>query len=103
MPPATRYSREDWEARYVDESGQLRYPGNEGAVTGRRCDFTGVEEFQPTTATCWIGSGARAGGYLSLPGTPFEERALPPGSLASALPDDAAYRRTASGLQDRGL
>jgi hypothetical protein len=75
------YSREDWEARYVDESNQLRYPGNEGAVMGRRLDFVSVEQFQAHYGDVLDRLGSERGGYLSLPGTTFEERALPPGNL----------------------
>ena len=75
------YSREDWEARYVDESNQLRYPGNEGAVVGRRLDFVSVEQFEAHYGDVLDRLGNERGGYLSLPGTTFEERALPPGSL----------------------
>ena len=75
------YSREEWEARYVDESNYLRYPGNEGAVAGRRLDFVTVEQFQAHYGDVLDRLGSERGGYLSLPGTTFEERALPPGSL----------------------
>jgi hypothetical protein len=75
------YSREDWEARYVDESNRLRYPGNGGAVDGRRLDFTRVEEFQAHYGDVLDRLGGENGDFLSLPGTTFEERALPPGSL----------------------
>jgi hypothetical protein len=75
------YSREDWEARYVDESNYLRYPGNEGAVVGRRLDFVSVEQFEAHYGDVLDRQGNERGGYLSLPGTTFEERALPPGSL----------------------
>ena len=75
------YSREDWEARYVSETNTLRYPGNEGAVVGRRLDFSSAEEFQAHYGDVLDRMGDERGGYLSLPGTSFEERALPPGNL----------------------
>ena len=75
------YSREEWETRYVDEANRLRYPGNEGAVDGRRLDFSSAEEFQAHYGDVLDRMGDERGGYLSLPGTTFEERALPPGSL----------------------
>jgi hypothetical protein len=75
------YTREEWEARYVDEANRLRYPGNEGAVDGRRLDFSSAEEFQAHYGDVLDRMGDELGGYLSLPGTTFEERALPPGSL----------------------
>jgi hypothetical protein len=75
------YTREDWEARYVDENNRLRYPGNNGAVEGRRLDFTDIEEFQTHYGDILDRLGGENGDFLSMPGTTFEERALPPGSL----------------------
>ena len=75
------YSREDWEARYVDENNHLRYPGNDGAVPGRRLDFTSVQEFQRHYGDELDRFGGESGSYLSMPNSTFEERALPPGSL----------------------
>ena len=115
------YSREDWEARYVDESNYLRYPGNEGAVAGRRIDFVSVEQFEAHYGDVLDRLGSERGGYLSLPGTTFEERALPPGSLhqpyltmqlTGELPPNAvievsevapAFGREGGGLQIRIL
>jgi Tuberculosis necrotizing toxin len=74
-------SREDWEARYVDENNQLRYPGNDGAVAGRRLDFTSAHDFQQQYGDVLDRLGGKRGDYMSFPGTTFEERALPPGSL----------------------
>jgi hypothetical protein len=79
------YSREDWEARYVDENNRLRYPGNEGAVVGRRLDFSSVDEFQAHYGDVLDRLGAEDGSYMSLPEASFEERALPPGSLRQPL------------------
>jgi hypothetical protein len=75
------YSREDWEARYVDENNHLRYPGNDGAVPSRRLDFTSVQEFQRHYGAELDRFGGESGSYLSMPNSTFEERALPPGSL----------------------
>jgi hypothetical protein len=75
------YSREEWEARYVDENNHLRYPGNDGAVAGRRLDFTSVQEFQNHYGDVLDRLGRKNGDYLSVAGATFEERALPPGSL----------------------
>jgi nicrotizing toxin Mtb-like protein len=74
-------SREDWEARYVDENNRLRYPGNDGAVEGRRLDFTDAGDFQQQYGDVLDRLGGKRGEYMSFPGTTFEERALPPGSL----------------------
>jgi Tuberculosis necrotizing toxin len=75
------YTREEWEARYVDENNELRYPGNEGAVPKRRLDFTDVEEFKAHYGDVLDRFGGENGKYFSPDGTPFEARALPPGSL----------------------
>ena len=75
------YSREDWEARYVDEAGNLRYPDNDGAVKGHRLEFTDVDEFQNHYGDVLDRFGDEGGRYFSPDGTPFEARSLPPGSL----------------------
>jgi Tuberculosis necrotizing toxin len=79
------FSREEFEARYVNDENRLRYPGNEGAVVGRRLDFTSVEEFQAHYGEVLDRLGAEDGRYMSLPETSFEARALPPGSLNEPL------------------
>ena len=48
---------------------------------GRRLDFVSVEQFQAHYGDVLDRLGNERGGYLSLPGTTFEERALPPGNL----------------------
>jgi hypothetical protein len=75
------YSRDDWETRYVDDANRLRFPGNDGAVPERRLDFSSPAEFQAHYGDVLDRLGDENGRYLSLPGTTFEERALPPGSL----------------------
>jgi hypothetical protein len=75
------YSREEWEARYVDENNELRYPGNDGAVAKSRLDFTDVDEFKAHYGDVLDRFGGENGKYFSPDGTPFEARALPPGSL----------------------
>ena len=74
------YSRAEFEARYVDENGDFRYPDNGGAVKGRRLNFTDVAEFQKHYGDVLDRFGGD-GKYFSPDGTPFEARALPPGSL----------------------
>jgi hypothetical protein len=77
------YSREDWETRYIKPDGSLRYPGNEGAVLGRRLDFTSVAEFQAQYNDMLDRMGDDNGKFMSMVDTPFEQRALPPGSLSA--------------------
>jgi Tuberculosis necrotizing toxin len=75
------YSREEFEARYVKENGDFRYPeGNDGAVKGRRLQITDVAEFQKHYGDVLDRFGGD-GKYFSPDGTPFEARALPPDSL----------------------
>jgi Tuberculosis necrotizing toxin len=75
------YTREDWEARYVDENNRLRYPPNDGAVLGRRLEFTDATEFIKHYGDELDRLGRKGGSYMSLPTAAFGERALPPGSL----------------------
>jgi hypothetical protein len=77
------YSREDWEARYTYPDGTPRYPGNAGAVVGRRLDFTSVDEFQAHYGDLLDRLGGDGGDFMSIVDTPFEQRALPPGSLSA--------------------
>jgi Tuberculosis necrotizing toxin len=74
------YSREEFEARYVFENGDLRYPDNDGAVAGHRLHFTDVAEFQKHYGDALDRLGGD-GKYFSPEGTSFEDRALAPGSL----------------------
>ena len=75
------YSREEFEARYVQENGDWRYPDNDGAVVGHRVEFSDVEEFQRHYGNVLDRFGDDGGKYFSPDGTPFETRALPPDSL----------------------
>jgi hypothetical protein len=75
------YSREQFEARYVQENGDWRYPDNDGAVVGHRVEFSDVEEFQRHYGNVLDRFGDDGGKYFSPDGTPFEARALPPDSL----------------------
>jgi nicrotizing toxin Mtb-like protein len=77
------YSREDWEARYTYPDGTPRYPGNAGAVVGRRLDFTSVGEFQAHYGDLLDRLGGDGGNFMSIVDTPFEQRALPPGNLSA--------------------
>jgi Tuberculosis necrotizing toxin len=116
------FSRADFEARYVDEDGNLRYPeGNDGAVVGRRLEFTDVAEFRNHYGDVLDRFGDEGGRYFSPDGTPFEARSLPPDSLgkpylrmrlASELPANwkievsevaPAFGRDGGGLQIRIL
>jgi hypothetical protein len=75
------YSREEFEARYVQENGDWRYPDNDGAVIGHRLQFSDVSEFQKHYGDVLDRFGSEYGKYFSPDGTPFEARALPPDSL----------------------
>jgi hypothetical protein len=75
------YGREDFEARYVKDNGDFRYPDNDGAVKDRRLEFSDVGEFQKHYGNILDRFGDEGGRYFSPDGTPFEARALPPDSL----------------------
>ena len=78
-------SREEFEARYINEENRVRYPGNDGAVVGHRLDFSSVEEFRAHYGDVLDRLGDERGRFMSLPETSFEARALPPGSLNDPL------------------
>jgi Tuberculosis necrotizing toxin len=78
-------SREEFEARYVNEENRIRYPGNDGAVVGRRLDFSSVDEFRAHYGDVLDRLGDERGRFMSPPDTSFEARALPPGSLNDPL------------------
>ena len=77
------YTRAEWEERYTYPDGSPRYPGNDGAVPGRRIDFTSSAEFQAHYGDMLDRLGGRRGDFLSIVDTPFEQRALPPGNLSA--------------------
>lgn len=77
------YSQAEWEARYLDENGKPIYPGNDGAVEGRRVDFSSVDEFTAHYGDVLDRMGRDTGDFMSFPGTPFEARALPGSNLAA--------------------
>lgn len=65
----------------VDADGNLRYPPNAGAVPGSIVTFDSTAAFRehfPDVRLDRIGGDGR---YFSLEGTPFRDRALPPGNL----------------------
>lgn len=117
----TPYSRDEWQERYIDANNRPIYPGNDGAVAGRRVDFTDVDEFQAHYGNVIDRMGGRSGDFLSFPGTPFEHRALPGSNLNSpyltleltgSLPDGVrievseiapAFGQPGGGLQVRFL
>jgi hypothetical protein len=78
------YSREEFEARYVKENGDWRYPDNDGAVKGHRLQFSDAGEFQKHYGDVLDRFGSEHGKYFSPDGTPFEARALPPDSLGKS-------------------
>ncbi|HLT68095.1 MAG TPA: TNT domain-containing protein, partial [Microbacterium sp.] len=78
----TPLTREQFEARYVDADGNLRYPPNAGAVPGSIVTFESVDAFRAVYGDVRLDRiGNERGRYFSIEGTPFRERALPPGTL----------------------
>ena len=75
------YTRAEWESRYVDDQGNLIYPGNDGAVVGTRIDFSSVSEFQANYGDLLDRMGSNRGNFFSFPDTPFELRGLPGSNL----------------------
>jgi hypothetical protein len=80
-PDGHPYSLAEYEARYVKPDGTPNYPGNDGAVVGRRIDFTNVDEFRANYGDLLDRMGGDRGSFMSFPDTPFEYRALPGSSL----------------------
>lgn len=71
-----------WTARYVLPNGSVRWPPNAGAVPGTRVVFDDADKFVEIYGDQFDRVGGPAGYYLGIPpGTPFVERALPPGLL----------------------
>lgn len=77
----TPYTRAEWESRYTDANGRPVYPGNDGAAPGSIVRFTDLDAFRQQYGDHLDRMGNPWGGFMSLPGTPFEHRALPPSNL----------------------
>ena len=77
------YTQSQWEARYLDENSRPIYPGNDGAVPGRRVDFSSVDEFTAHYGDVLDRMGGTRGDFMSFPGTPFEHRGLPGSNLSA--------------------
>lgn len=74
-------TQQQWEQRYVDEYGDLRYPPNHGGDRGSFVHIDNVDTFRDIFGGQFDRMGGPGGDYFSVPGTPFEARALPPGNL----------------------
>ncbi|MGX9347080.1 DNA/RNA non-specific endonuclease [Microbacterium sp. KNMS] len=88
--PAAPYGRDDagnplsqaaWESRYTDANNRPVYPGNDGGDPGSYRHITDLDVFHQNYGGQLDRMGGPQGDYFSLPGTPFEARALPPGNL----------------------
>lgn len=75
------YTRSEWEQRYIGPDGYPRYPGNDGAVTGTRVEYTDLTAFRRDYGASFDRLGGDGGKFLSPEGIAFESRALPGGSL----------------------
>ncbi|MDJ0338439.1 TNT domain-containing protein [Cryobacterium sp. PH31-O1] len=81
------YTKEQFETRFVDENGRLRWPGNDGAVPGTIVHFFTLRAFglHYPEAIQLDRIGARSGAYLAIRGAPFEDRALAPSHLGGEV------------------
>lgn len=77
------YTQREFEQRYTDANGDYVYPGNDGAVPGSRIDFSSVDEFTAHYGDVLDRMGGRGGGFMSIPGIPFDARALPGSNLGA--------------------
>jgi hypothetical protein len=78
----TPYTRTEWEARYTDRDGWPIYPGNDGGTLGSFVEFDDLDAFISHYGDQLDRMGGPSGGFFSMPGTPFEYRALPPSNLS---------------------
>jgi hypothetical protein len=78
----TPYTRTEWEARYTDADGFPVYPGNDGGTEGSFVEFDDLDAFIAHYGDQLDRMGGPGGGFFSFPGTPFEQRALPPSNLS---------------------
>ncbi|WP_221584810.1 DNA/RNA non-specific endonuclease [Microbacterium sp. G2-8] len=113
-------TKDGFEDRYTDADGDYRYPGNDGAEPGSVVHITDIDTFREHYGSRIDRLGFDNGAYFSLPGTPFEARALPPSNLTTpytvdtlqSLPPDGrieisriapAFGRDGGGVQIRIL
>ena len=75
-------SQSEWEDRYLDANSNPIYPGNDGAVVGRRIDFSNTTEFEAHYGDVLDRMGREGGDFMSFPDTPFEARGLPGSNLS---------------------
>ena len=77
------YTQQEFQQRFVDAEGSYVYPPNDGAVPGRRYDFSSAQEFTARFGADLDRMGRTGGDFMSFPGTPFEARSLPGSNLSS--------------------
>lgn len=75
------FTREQWESRYMTAEGRPVYPGNDGAVPGRRIDYTDLDQFTRDYGSQLDRLGSVDGSFFSFPEMSFESRALPGSNL----------------------
>ena len=86
--PATGrpFTEAEWKERFLEPNGEPRWPGNDGAVPGTRISFGDADDFLQTYGDKFDRIGGTGGDYLGVPpGTPFDQRSLPPGHLGRDL------------------
>ncbi|TFC95932.1 MULTISPECIES: TNT domain-containing protein [Cryobacterium] len=95
------YTREQYEERYVTADGGTDWPGNAGAAPGSIVRYSSVEalvrDYPGTTQLDRIGKPG--GDYLTVRGTPFEERSLTPGHLRSEIHQYDVVGEIGSGIR----
>lgn len=84
MSETTALTRAEWEARYLDERGDLRSAPNDGAEPGQRVQFTDIGEFLAHFPAEVDLLGMPDDEFLTILGGTFDQR--------SQLPDDASAR-----------
>ncbi|MDM8084222.1 TNT domain-containing protein [Cellulomonas cellasea] len=79
-------TRSEWVERYVDETGHIRRPLNDGAVPGTKFIFDDPTVFAEMFGTELDRIGEPRGFFLGIPpGTPWAQRSLTPDTLGSRV------------------
>ena len=114
----TPLTPDQFQERYVDQNGDYVYPGERGGEPGSFRRIDDVATFRTHFGGQLDRMGGTGGDFFSIPGTPFEQRALPPSNLTQpytvldlhSLPPGAylevsriapAFGRPGGGLQVR--